>query len=501
MARVARQSGVYALGNAGVKASGFVVAAIQLNTLYLPFDHNGKLGATTTAAMLLAPLLTLGLPTALLRFTTVARLGDDERAALPYTGLVLVAATAALVTAGLWPLGRWIGEAFVLGSDPAGLEPQAALLGRLMVLYAAFKAVGALGLVHLQARERAGWFSLVQATEAALLIGLNALFLMRWGLGLRGALMALVVAAAVPALGLAAWIVLRGRRRFLRGLVRPLLAFGAPVVVVGLSLPTLQVGDKQMLNHMAATSELSLYDAAGKVAGIVNVILIQAFQTAFSVAGLRAIGGGEGAHLHRRMFRHLCVFGGGFTLGLSLFAFDVLAVLTPKGSPYLEAAPLVLPLALGYFFYGLYIVAANPLYARGRTRQVSAGVAAAALGNLALNAALIPRFGAMGSAVATVVAYGALAVVTAVWVGRLEGVRFPFGALGGTLAVVVALGVIGLRANDYVPVQRWAAHGLLMGLYPLGVLLVRAYRWHDVTAGWAAAKAWGSARWKGRRRA
>ncbi|HYE57028.1 MAG TPA: hypothetical protein VD948_00920, partial [Rhodothermales bacterium] len=157
--RVARQSGVYALGNAGVKLSGFVVAAIQLNTLYLPLAHNGKLGAFTSIAMLVAPLLTLGLPTALLRFATAAGLDEDERAALPFTGLALVAAMAGAVTLALWPLGGMIGELTVLGRHPAGLEPHAPLFGRLMVLYAAFKAVGALGLVHLQARERAGLFS------------------------------------------------------------------------------------------------------------------------------------------------------------------------------------------------------------------------------------------------------------------------------------------------------------------------------------------------------
>ncbi len=489
--RMARQGGIYAVGNAAAKASGYFVQLLQLNTAYLAFAHYGKLSAAANLVLLLAPLLTLGLPTALLRFTTASDLGDDDRAALPFTTLVVVGGLAALVVALAWPFAAAIGRAGVLGQDPAGLEAQAALLGRLVLMFAAVKALSMLGLVTLQARDRPGLFSLAQLSEAVLLIGLNAWLLVGLRMGLVGVLVAQIGAAAVPAFMLAGWIAARSARRVAWGLLRPLLRFGLPVVVVGLSLPILQAGDRHVLNWWKVEPEaLSLYEAASKVAGLVNVVLIQAFQTAFAVAGLQAIASGEGAHLHRRAFRHLCVIGGGFTLGLSLFAFDVLAVMTPKGSPYLQAAPLVLPLTLGYYFYGLYIIAANPLYARGRTRQVSVGVAIAAVVNLLLNVVLIPPLGAVGSATATVLAYGGLALVTAARVGKAEGVRFPFGAVAGTVALVVGLGWIGLRANSFAPVPRWAAHFALMVLYPPGVLLVRAYRWSDIRDGADALWAW-----------
>ena len=323
----------------------------------------------------------------------------------------------------------------------------------------------------------------------AVLIGLNYWFLVERGMGLRGVVWALVLSSALSALVLVGGLLARAPRVFRRDVVGRLVRYGGPLVVVVLSLPLLQQGDRFLLGRMAPPGELSLYGAAGRIAGIVNVILVQAFQTAFSVAGLKTLGAGEGASLHRRVFRHLCVVGGGFVLGLSLFAFDALALLTPKGSVYLDATGLVFPLALGFFFYALYVVGVNALYARGRTRRVTAGVLVAVGVNALLNVALIPSMGAMGAALATVIAYGALAVAAARATERIERVRFPWAALAGILVLITVLNALGGLVNEQGLLTRLAARAGLMAAYPLGVLALRVYTWSDVVDGWHALRA------------
>src|SRR5690606_22620517 len=101
---------------------------------------------------------------------------------------------------------------------------------------------------------------------------------------------------------------------------------------------------------------VAVYGLAAKYGGLVNMLFVQSFQLAFTVIGLKALApGGEGADVHRRTFRHFVVVTGWGVLGVSLLARDVTAALSPNPA-FLAAEPLVLPLALGFMAYGVYII-------------------------------------------------------------------------------------------------------------------------------------------------
>ena len=494
LGRIARQSAVYTVGGALGKAGGLVLALIQFNTAYLPLAHYGRLDAAQAVALVLAPALGLGLPAGVLRFVAGGS-ADDERAAVPFTAFVVALGVAILAVAVGWPVAGWLGRELVLGLDAhteasiAALAPQAALLARLTLVYAALKSVATVPLLRLQAKERAGAYVLATAGEFALLVAGNYLLLVHLRLGLVGALWALVGSAAF-AFAVVSAAMLRAERAVLRwDLVGRLVRFGAPLALAALALPLLHVGDRFVLQRLAPAEALSLYAAANKVAGVLNVLLVQGFQAAFAVVGIKTLDAGGGSDLHRRTFRHLSVGGAGFALGLSLFAFDALALLTPSRSEYLRATPLIFPLAVGLVFYGLYAIGVNALFARGRTRLVAGGVVAAAVLNTALNLALIPRLGAMGAALATACSYAALCVGAARLSERHEGVRFPWRDLAAVLAVAGGLYALALPVMDAPVGLRLAVKAGLLALYPLGVLALGVYRWSEVRAAWAVVRA------------
>lgn len=489
MRRLAQQSAIYVVANALVKASGLLLLPIQLNTANLPAEHYGRLGTIAATVGLLAPLFALGLPNGLLKFSADATL--DDRDAVPFTAWLLAFGSALVGTLVLFGLAPWLGGFVIKGSEIGLGRAETTHLGRLLALYVGVEAIGFAGFNYQQVEERAFTFGGVMLAKFTLLVASQYWLLERLHLGLEGILLSFLVASGTATLLLSGALLARARWVFRRVLVGPLLRYGLPLVFVGLALPLLYAGDRFILQRLAPPLALSVYELAARIAGVLNVVLVQGFQTAFTVIGLKVLSGEPGEGLHRRTFRHFCVFAGGFVLGLSLFSYDLLRVMVlafGANPAYLGATPYIFPLGLGLFGYGLFIIGVNALFARMKTGLVARYTVGAALLNIVLNLLLIPVLGAMGAALATVAAYGYLALAVLRVSEKLEGFRFPWSVLARMVAAVVGLYGLSLFVQDAPTAVRLGVRVGLMGVYPLVVLALGVYRWREVTETWRRLK-------------
>jgi O-antigen/teichoic acid export membrane protein len=144
-------------------------------------------------------------------------------------------------------------------------------------------------------------------------------------------------------------------------------------------------------------------------------------------------------------------------------------VLAPKPE-FTRAAEAVAPLAFAATAYAAYTVLA---IGSGRARRtqgnwIVAGVAA--LVNVVLNVILIPPYGMIGAAVATVAAYVVLFAGMYVYAQRVYPVAYQRRRVLTAAAAAVALTVVA-RALD---VPLWAAL-LLVAVYPVALLPLGFY--------------------------
>ena len=89
----------------------------------------------------------------------------------------------------------------------------------------------------------------------------------------------------------------------------------------------------------------------------------------------------------------------------------------------------------------------------------------AALVNVALNLALIPRYGMIGAAIATVAAYATMAVGMAWWSQRIYPVPYQWRRVGTAALAAVGLAACGKLVGGGLPV----AFALIVA-YPLALL-------------------------------
>ncbi|MEM6782750.1 MAG: polysaccharide biosynthesis C-terminal domain-containing protein [Bacteroidota bacterium] len=453
----------------GVKAAGLLLLGFYLDPTLLTGAEYGHLVLLETTAQVIVIVAGLGIGSGLLKLATDPDYAD-RRDALLTTALVASALCGGIAMLAVGFSARPL-AAFLLD------DPQATRAVWLMGGYAGLKVVAAVPYVVLRVRERAGLFACAALTEIGLLLGGVAYFLAVQDAGLVGVMQGFVVAAMGAVVLLAGGLLRTVRWSVDAHLVRPLLKLGVPLSFAAIASIALNAGDRYMLKAITNAEAVAIYGLAAKFGGVINMLFVQSFNLAFSVLGLKALAVGRlGAppSFHRRIARLYTVVTGWGVLGLALLTLDVTAWLSPDPL-YLQADPLVLPIALGFLVYGLYFVGMNVLYAHQATGTIAGAVAGAAVLNLALNTVAIPLYGGMGAAITSLVAYAALAAITLLRAYQVGGLRVSLRTLCTVCVVVVALWAVAQPTTVWETWPRLGARIGLVASYPAIVLALGVY--------------------------
>jgi O-antigen/teichoic acid export membrane protein len=178
--------------------------------------------------------------------------------------------------------------------------------------------------------------------------------------------------------------------------------FGVPLVPAALALIIVNFSDRFFLVHLASLEEVGLYEIGVRIASAM-VLLLTAFRMAWPAFAYSIENDDEAKRTYAFVLTYLVLVASWLALGLGLLAPWLVRLLTQPD--FYEGEKVVAPLAFGAVAYAAYIVMAIGVGRAKRTQfnWVITGVAAAV--NVGLNLILIPPYGIMGAAIATVVAY------------------------------------------------------------------------------------------------
>ncbi|MEM1268771.1 MAG: oligosaccharide flippase family protein [Bacteroidota bacterium] len=464
--RLASQSGIYALANVLLKAGGLVLAILYVRYLsqegYALYDLIETLTKFATLAG------GLGIGNGLLKFLT-AKVSDEQA----FIGSALISSAAVgLLCAALFYVFRVEIAVWLLGVESAA--PAVGWGG----VFVGTKIIVAVVMMVLRIRERAVAYAAVLVLELVALLVLVGVALLVFDAGLTG-ILASMAGSAVFALMLCGGLAWRDlSARWAGSAFREMVRFGFPLIGASVGVFLLNLGDRYLINWILGTEAVAPYALQARLSGVLNLVLVNSFSLAFGVVGLKSlVESPEAPAFFRRAFRHYVAGGGLMVLGLAVFAKDVLTIVSGQQA-YIEAYTLVLPYALGFYFYGLYYLWMTPLYAAGRSTLITGLVLGAATLNIALNLILLPVFGVMGAAVATVASYGGLAGCTFAIARRSLAVNYAWHALGLVLLLTVLLTMLTWQTME-AGLYRWAQAGSLLA-YVGVVLAAGVYRLDEV---------------------
>jgi len=421
---------------ASVVSGLLALVTIPLYTSVLTRAEYGLAESVLVFIILASILLRAGLGEAIVRMWFDE--GDEaarRRLARTVTATVLTASTAVALLGALvaGPLARAL-----LGVDDATLM-RLALLG----LWAFTNLEVAYALLRVQERRRA--YLGASLANVLLTVALTVVLVVGLDGGARGYVAGNYVASAVVLLGV--WWALRGAvgLRPKGGLLRPLLRFGAPTVPADASVFALNVIDRAYLLRVESLTAAGLYAFAVKLATVV-IIAVRAFQLAWPPL-VHSVRDDERAGRFYAAVTTWYVVATGLVVAALFLLGRWFARLLAGDPSYVEAAPALPWVALGWALYGLVLVLTSIAGRAHATVRLLPAAAAGLAVNLLLLVALVDPLGVAGAGIALCGAYVAMLVTLRLLTRRLFAVPFERRRLAlavGVLAGVSAIGELAL---------------------------------------------------------
>jgi O-antigen/teichoic acid export membrane protein len=269
------------------------------------------------------------------------------------------------------------------------------------------------------------------------------------------------------------YAVLIGYRReqlglqFDRSLLREMNRFGIPLVPTALFLWVTNFSDRLFLVQLADTAEVGLYSVGVRIASAM-VLLLTAFRLAWPAFAYSIDDDREAKRTYAYVLTYLVALTTWVATGLALLSPWIVDWIAAPA--FAESSRVVGPLAFAAVAFGAYIVVAIGIGRAKRTQFNWVVTGAAAVVNIALNLLLIPPYGMMGAAIATVAAYSTMFCGMIWWAQKIYPVPYQWRRVATAAAAGIGLVAIGKLAGGGLPVAL-----ALALVYPAALLALGFY--------------------------
>jgi O-antigen/teichoic acid export membrane protein len=478
--KLAGQTAIYGLSSIVARFLNFLLVPLYTSTFVFEPAEYGVVTALYSWTALLNVVLTFGMETTFFRFATKDHVKDS-----PDGGRILYSTA----TWGLFfPAVAFMVLGGVFSSNIADFLHFGAYASSvlMLVLIIGIDAITAIPMARLRQQGRPWKYAFINLLSVGVNIVLSVFFLLycmkHYNMGERSAL---IDAVYDPSLGvgyvfainlastavkllvlLPSWPAFGGVNK---GLLRAMLAFGAPLMIAGLAGMVNETADRVVLKYLLpkdiADSELGIYGACYKLAVLIT-LFIQAFRMGaepFFFSHAKEKDSRETFARIMNIFVAVCMSA---FLAVMLFL-DLFKWFIPNPA-YHEGLRVVPVLMLANVFLGIYYNQSVWYKLTDRPRVGSTISLVGAAITLVLLFATIPTLGYMGAAWATFICYASMAVISYAWGQRHYPIPYNVTRILGYMAVGVFVwwGCEQLPAHD---LAKYALRSLVFAVYVLAV--------------------------------
>lgn len=434
--RLFKHSAVYGIGDAVGRLVGLVL--IPLYTRCLAPDEYGLMSLAYVFIAFTAIFYTLGLNSAFIRFFLGVK-EKAERGPVFSTTYTFVLLTSGAFSATIWALSTPLSE--VLFKSAAY-----GFYFKLISIIIFMDTLALFPLLILRALEKSKHYAFLTLLKFVVTVGLNIYFVLVLRRGVEGVLISNALTSTLLFLILLPLTFDYLRPIFSSSLLRELLDFGLPYLPGVFSVLIIDLSDRYLLEHFSSLNQVGLY-AVGYRFGMIMTLFVTAFRFAWPPFFLSISEEENAKRIYSRVLTYFLLVATFLFLAISLYIEDLMRVLVAPD--YWEAAKVVPLVLLSYIFYGVYINFMVGVYIEKRTKYIPYITGSAAGVNIAFNLLLIPRWGMMGAALATLISYLTMALSLLLVTRRFYVIDYEYGRIGKLALGVVAVFGLNLLLQGY----------------------------------------------------
>lgn len=470
------------------------VLARFLNYLLVPFYTDvfstalyGIVGLVYAAITFLNVLFTFGMESAYLRYAE----NRKEAASIFKTIQLSLLAFATVLCLILWMLMPWLLHQFNLG-------PENSDIFLLMLGIVWFDTLGIVPLAELRLMRKTIPFAVLKFVHVIINLTLNFYLILGLNFGIEAVFIANLSASMFVTLVVWVFTADLFKGRWNSDWMKQVFQFGWPFVPAGIGFAINEVLDRFFLNNMDPDNAERLYGVditPEDIVGIYNacyklavfmLLLVQMYRMAWQPFFMRHAKDKDSPKMFSQAFIWYNAFSAVLFLVVALFKEQIVAIEVPVlnatiiGSDYWLGLEIVPYLLLAYWFHGWYINFSSGVFIKEKTSVLYKITLMGAVITIIANLALIPYFGMIGSAAATLFSYGAMALTLGIYSKRIMHVPYRLPQTLGLMMMMAAF-VFGEPEISARLGMGWIATKSL--ILTAGIGLIGLYLWSLIRSG------------------
>jgi O-antigen/teichoic acid export membrane protein len=419
---------------------------VPLHTGVFNTAQYGVIGLVYAAIAFLNVVFTFGMESAYLRYA-------ENRKEAPHvfktlqSGLLIFASLLCLV---LYLIMPWL-------LPVLNLQPDTSPIFLMMLGILWFDTLSIVPMAELRLTRRAYLFAGLKTLNVLINLGLNFYLILGLGFGIEAVFLANLAGSLI--MTVVVWIatadLLKGS--FSKQWMKTAFEFGWPFVPSGIGFVINEMLDRFLLNNMDPSNAqriygpettpediVGIYNACYKLA-VFMLLLVQMYRMAWQPFFMRHAKDGDSRELFGQAFIWYNAFSAILFMGVALFKEQIVAITIPGTSAtlidsnYWSGLEIVPFLLLAYWFHGWYINFSSGVFIKEKTRVFYKITLMGAVITIIANLLLIPVYGMIGSAIATLLSYGAMATTLGIFSKKVMDVPYRLPESFGLMAVFAGL--------------------------------------------------------------
>lgn len=266
--------------------------------------------------------------------------------------------------------------------------------------------------IKLRIEQKAKKFAWYKIINICTNVFFNLLLVLQFKWGIESVLISNLLASLLTLIIFLPEIIKNLRLVINVSLLQRLLKFGLPYLPAGLGSMLIQGIDRPILSKLTDLDTVGIYNANYKL-GIFMMLVVNMFQYAWQPFFLQQAEQENAKKLFSKVLTFFTFAASIILVLVSLFIDDIVKInfwgVYLIGPAYWDGLLIVPIILLGYLFNGWYVVFTAGIYIKEKSIYVPLVTGISAVVNIAVNLLLIPPFGIIGAALATLASYMALA--------------------------------------------------------------------------------------------
>jgi len=223
--------------------------------------------------------------------------------------------------------------------------------------------------------------------------------------------------------------------------------YGFPLIFSTVSMMILTLSDRYLLKELADYSSVGIYSLAYKLAGVINIFVIQSFQLGFLPIAYKMFEKEGAKEFFAKVLTYLVFMLFVIAILVSFFSKEVIMIFAPSNKDYWIAYTVVPLLSLTFVLKGMNYMFSLGLHYVKKTKYNAYIVSVIALLNIGMNIVLIPEIGMYGAAITTILSNIIMVVAFYHFSQKYYRINFEMKRLYMLFAVGVGYMFVGLEVD------------------------------------------------------